>query len=101
MATTPTSMNQLGQALGINLSQVLPTVAATPTTLGFYGVTPVAKPSAYTIGNAGTSKTTQDALALIGVNYPDDYSTIQAAINSCIQNLNALITDLKALGLVQ
>ena len=68
---------------------------------GFYGVAPVARPSAYTLGNAGVSKTTHPTVGLVGSDYASESVTIQEALNNCLAVLNALITDLKALGLVQ
>ena len=103
MASTPTTMNQLGNALGLNLSQLIPSVTSTGsvTTLGFYGVTPIARPTAYTQTYATASKTVANPPSLIGVDYASEAGSIQDALNSLASNINALIDDLQALGLVQ
>lgn len=77
--------------------------------IGFFGVTPVVRPSAYTqTANSTASKTQIAAAATTAATNtsPFGYSTqaqadaVRAAANRALELCNAIIDDLQALGLV-
>lgn len=94
-----TSLQELANLLGIDLR--LPVAAPSASKLGFFGASPVERPSAYTQSYSSASKTVSTPPTLAGTDYASESAQIQTSLNQLTTNINALIDDLQALGLIQ